>query len=584
MPSASVAAPVRSAAPSSDEPRAAPKPEPAREIPLTFARKLTGHSQPVGASSVVLGERWGCATFGTGAGSTVQCWNAPRVGTGKPPRAWSVPWLANRTLQAAPNRICEFARPALTFRCWDRPKQNESRGAEIDARFQWLNPNKARWGDTYERADWVTQVVLGGTFACLKAAKDDNVWCLGDDDFGQLGGSRPVPPPHADRTHPAFVQRIWPAQSLILGTWHACALAAPAGLLHGGHIACWGRGDAGQLGAPALDECVVNGAKVACAKSPIAGVKIPEPVIALYAGDLYTCTSTPGGTHCWGASRDGFFGSPAACPPELKRAWPTLHGSVPAPRAGCASTPVLVRAIRGFQQSMSVGPRGLCFAEGGPLQCLGAIRTPRAKDLRSVVVSPGEDASACALSNKGVLCWGEGYSTPGRPDTPVPILFESLSSVKEVAVVRTEQDRPYASNCLIERGCSFGPQSLPSCPANLTAAPWAELSPIAGNMLGHAVSVRGILGVGALSSTAIGCIGRGTVTPCCNRSRGPVVLGGAPPLSLEGFFCSGDESELCCNAPAYGQTVIATGRLERDEAPLPPGPGFRLSEVELCVP
>jgi hypothetical protein len=50
---------------------------------------------------------------------------------------------------------------------------------------------------------------------------------------------------------------------------------------------------------------------------------------------------------------------------------------------------------------------------------------------------------------------------------------------------------------------------------------------------------------------------------CCNRAGGPVVLGGAAsPLLLGGFFCTGDDSAACCNAPAYGQKVVATGRLE----------------------
>jgi hypothetical protein len=573
------------AVPSSVEAEQAVEPAPK----LYVARKVavpasgSGHAQPPRATDVVLGERWGCAVFGTDVGSRAQCWRAPSNGTGKPLRAFEVPWLANRSLMAAPDRVCEFATPALTFRCWHAPRANQPDGIEVAASQEWQNPNKANWNDAYARADRVHRVVLGGTFACLQASRDESVWCLGDDSLGQLGGSQPVPPPQAARTDPAFVQKIWPARSLALGTWHACALAAPSGLAQGGYIACWGRADRGQLGTPAPDECVAGDTKIACARSPVAGVQVPSPVLALYAGDLYTCASTPEGTRCWGANRDGFFGSGAACPPELKQAWPTLHGAVAAPRAACSSQPVMVRGIAGFQQSMSVGPRGVCFAEHAPLECLGAVRTPRAKDIRNVVVSPGEDASACGLRDAGVACWGEGYSKPGTPEVPVAIEFAPLPVIREIAVVGGDDESGYAPSCLIRRGCNHGPAPLATCAPGTSPMTWAELYRNANAQVGQQVTVRGPLGVGNLFNTLAGCRSN-PLKECCNRAGGPVVMGGAPLLALDGFFCSGDESRACCNAPAYGQTVVAAGRLERDENAIARhASGFRLRDAKLCV-
>jgi hypothetical protein len=49
---------------------------------------------------------------------------------------------------------------------------------------------------------------------------------------------------------------------------------------------------------------------------------------------------------------------------------------------------------------------------------------------------------------------------------------------------------------------------------------------------------------------------------CCNRVGGSIMMAGTPPLRLEGLYCSGDDSQVCCNAPAYGQTLVATGKLE----------------------
>src|SRR5450432_2117563 len=77
--------------------------------------------------------------------------------------------------------------------------------------------------------------------ACFQETKNDGLWCLGDNGYGQLGGSRPVPPFDAGPDDPAFVARAWPAQSVALGMWHACALASSNNVAGGGYSSCWGR-------------------------------------------------------------------------------------------------------------------------------------------------------------------------------------------------------------------------------------------------------------------------------------------------------------------------------------------------------
>ncbi|MGH7272671.1 MAG: hypothetical protein ACREJ3_19750, partial [Polyangiaceae bacterium] len=199
------------------------------------AHRVIGQSSPSRATSVILGEGWGCAAFRSEAGATWQCWEA-----GPAPRAWSVPWLKNRSITSGPDRVCEFARPGLTFRCWQRPARGDVEGRELPASWEWLNPNHAAWNDALSRSDRIGATFVGGTFGCVQGTKSGSVWCLGDDHYGQLGGSRPVPPPDAEMRDRAFVQNIWPAQRLTLGTWHACTIAAPGGLARGGNVACWG--------------------------------------------------------------------------------------------------------------------------------------------------------------------------------------------------------------------------------------------------------------------------------------------------------------------------------------------------------
>jgi hypothetical protein len=74
------------------------------------------------------------------------------------------------------------------------------------------------------------------------------------------------------------------------------------------------------------------------------------------------------------------------------------------------------------------------------------------------------------------------------------------------------------------------------------------------------VSVRGPLAIGFVSTTLVGC----APPACCNETNAVIVVGASSDehaFQVPGLSCSGDESTACCNAPAYGQPVIATGRI-----------------------
>jgi len=548
------------------------------------ARRVTAPLRQPSVSSVILGERWGCAAVSTALDADFQCWDAPREPRSRI-QAWKVPWLHGKRPQAGPQRLCDWTAPGdLTFRCWQQPTRGATEGTELPATEEWLNPNHATWNDAYSRGDRVGGTFVGGTFSCLQESRDNGVWCLGDDRFGQLGGSKPVPPPNAERDDPAFVRGLWPAQSLHVGTWHACALAAPNGLAAGGSIACWGRGDYGQLGAPAPDRCEADGASVPCARQPVTGIPYDGHPLELSTAGLFTCASDDGGISCWGASRDGFFGTTAACPAGLRLRYPTLHGNVAAPHATCSRVPAKVRGARGFQRWPSVGPRGLCFDDQTPLKCVGGIRTPRGKKITGVVVSPGEDAAACGIRDGAVVCWGEGYSPPAAPDVPVPIALEPPPPTSNAAFVGAEDGSKFSASCLARRGCDFGPAPLPACVPSDDARDWASVRRTAADHVGELVSVKDVIAVGPLTSTLAGCRAPDGIG-CCNRSGGPVVLGDAPALELDELFCAGDDSGACCNAAAYGQLVIARGRLEATDRELDRYVApYKLTDVTLCEP
>jgi hypothetical protein len=208
------------------------------------------------------------------------------------------------------------------------------------------------------------------------------------------------------------------------------------------------------------------------------------------------------------------------------------------------------------------GPRGLCFEKGDVVKCLGGIPTPRGGRVGGVVVSPGSDASACGLRDKRVVCWGEAYSPSDALDEPVPLVLESWAGPSEAAVVGTSNPGKWSASCIARQGCTLGATRLEACDRSVAARASNDVLASADALVGQVVSVRGPLGVGPMGGVETGC-GAPDGWGCCNRIGAEIVLGVASPLSLEGYFCRGDDSQVCCNAPAYGQSVVATGRVAR---------------------
>lgn len=127
----------------------------------------------------------------------------------------------------------------------------------------------------------------------------------------------------------------------------------------------------------------------------------------------------------------------------------------------------------------------------------------------------------------------------------------------------------------------------PKCPAETTGEPWASLLARAPTLVGKKVSVHDRLFVGPPGETSNefwSACNRWQSHPlhrtvACETEVQSTVLGaGSPPLFLTGrdAACVGDESRLCCGAPAFGQTVVATGVLGRNH-------GWFLGEPTMCA-
>lgn len=579
-----------------------------------------GTSPRLYPGSLMLGEGWGCVSVqAPDASWTWQCWKAPTPQARNrraPVPAWHVPWLDPLEPEAGPDRICAVVEPDL--RCWYPPSAGETEprdwpagAARTSESAQAPEPPPAT-GPRSLRNPLVA--TIGGTFEC-NGRRIDDLACTGDDRFGQLGRDDDPSP-------------YWPEiTNIALGYWHGCLTREDAKLHQSLH--CWGRGDVGQLGFEPPDTCRTDDRDVACARKPGHAefpVEPPWPPPMpgwnrgdLSVGDLFTCLHESTGLRCWGASRDGFFGSAKACPPGLAQAWPTLTGTVRAPRAACAKQPTSVpgsdrfREVRGPNVSglagsspeattnYDVGPRGVCMvSHEGEIWCRGGVAAPRKLRARRVVVSRGDDASACAFTRDDrLVCWGDSYSPPGAPREPVSIAFQALpvaaANPNFVSIDASRHvDPPWGKTCMLGRGCPAPTRAIPACPSNVSAPPLSALIAADPKPIGQLVTITGPLNLGATSLRKPSCrevdLKTGEeldVRSCCANSNFTPVIVGEPgselgaSVVLEGLACDGDESRACCNVAARGQTVVATGVLAAQESLVSP---WKLTNAQVCEP
>jgi alpha-tubulin suppressor-like RCC1 family protein len=144
----------------------------------------------------------------------------------------------------------------------------------------------------------------GATHTCALGV-NDNAYCWGSNEYGEVGDGAQFRPGLAGPTRPSLVIQLGRARAVSAGTNHSCAIDNNL-VTH-----CWGRGTYGQLG---------NGNTI--------DISVRQPVFLqptrLNASDLLRLTRLAAGGHthvcgiadgrpfCWGTGREGQLGTPLA--------------------------------------------------------------------------------------------------------------------------------------------------------------------------------------------------------------------------------------------------------------------------------
>lgn len=231
------------------------------------------------------------------------------------------------------------------------------------------------------------RLALGGPHSCALAL-DDTVACWGRGDNGELGDGQFYDVAPTGRGEAAAVTGLTGVAAITFGLYHACARLAADDT-----IVCWGGGNDGQLG----DEVFHSNA----------GVPAPQAValtgvLQVAAGGNHTCALLNGGSvRCWGDNLFGQLGDGS----QNKSAKPL---AVP----GLSDVQQL--AVGKFQTCALMADATVqCWGSGGVNAQAGTVinllePTPIEGVTGASALAAGDGFTCAIVTGGAVQCWGEG--------------------------------------------------------------------------------------------------------------------------------------------------------------------------------
>ena len=236
------------------------------------------------AVQIAVGDGHACARRSNGQ---VSCWGqngSGQLGDGsKVMRSKPTPvdGLADATVLAAGAEHTCAARRAGPVVCWGKNAATQLGNGKHDD-----SPRPVSVAGTLSN---VSQLSLGTTHSCALAA-GRRIFCWGGNYFGQVGSGHTVG--FSEMPKPTPVLKVDDAVEVAAGDDHTCARRST------GAVACWGKGDLGQLGA-----------NITSNWSTRVPVKDLSGATALGSGRAFSCAAGPGRMMCWGNNTSGQLGN-----------------------------------------------------------------------------------------------------------------------------------------------------------------------------------------------------------------------------------------------------------------------------------
>ena len=236
-----------------------------------------------------------CALYGSGA---VKCWGnvAGTAFDTVTPTAVTGVRAAFRISQGegAAGHICVVVTGGATY-CWGRNDVGQLGPGTLLAE----SPNAVLVPNLAGASD----IAAGGRHTCVVATVGGDVWCWGNNAYGELGDGTTN-----STNHPVQVVGLTQAVRVVAGRTYTCALVV------GGTVWCWGSGPLGHPGVPTTGSSTPVQVLDPGSLSPVPFTG----VVDIAGGDGHVCvrrseipaSGSPYGTvWCWGVNNRGQLGN-----------------------------------------------------------------------------------------------------------------------------------------------------------------------------------------------------------------------------------------------------------------------------------
>lgn len=258
---------------------------------------------------------FGCAIAGdpgTGPAGPVWCW----IGNGTPTNVQGISDAVN--ISVGGPGACAVLASDRSVRCWSL--SNPFNTPDYLSAFFPQTPSLVRG-----LQNGIAQISVGEHFACAVSAGDQQVYCWGRNDTGQLGRGTvsAATDPELDASIPVTNLA---AKQVSAGNTHACAIATD------NTVKCWGDSSSGQLG---------NGTNTSMyVPTPQTASGITNAVNVGTSAGFSCATLSDRTARCWGDNLSGTLGVGLL----ISAATP---GSVEFKKPGAANMPLPVKGLTG---------------------------------------------------------------------------------------------------------------------------------------------------------------------------------------------------------------------------------------------